>query len=107
MSYTEKEKQDIFNILDFTFQNPETRQGRISDLETIKGTSVTFFYTLIVPPRCGDGKRRYSPGEYLDYLISDPTLDILLENASAAHPNHIYSYSIGANGIIELRTTVK
>jgi plasmid stabilization system protein ParE len=107
MSYTEKEKQDIYRILDFTFQNPETRQRQIADLKSIGGDSVIFHYTLNPPPRCGDGKRRYSPGEYLDYLIPNPTLDVLLENATAADPKYIYSYSLGANGILECKVTTK
>lgn len=107
MSYTDKEQKDIYEILNLTFQNPETREKQLYDLETIGGGSVTYFFTITVPPRCGDGKRRYSPGEYLDYLISDPTLDVLLENASAADPKFSYSYSLGANGIIECKTTVK
>ena len=97
--YTDGEKKQIYDILHILFQNPETRSYQISELERIGGNGVSFHYTVAIPKVCGDGKRRYSPPEYLDYLFQNPMLDVMLETASAADPVYTYTYDLDSRGI--------
>jgi len=97
--YTDAEKKQIYSILDILFQNPDTRAFHLSELERIGGGSVIMHLTLTIPKTCGDGKRRYSPPEYLDYLFQNPTLDVMLETVSAADPVYTYTYDLDSRGI--------
>ena len=107
MSYTASEQEHINTILDITHQLEATRDMRISALEEIPGDTATIFFTMNVPSVCGDGKRRYHVAEYLDYLFSNPTLDVMLANASATCEKCTYSYTLSANGIFAFKTTLK
>lgn len=105
--YTDAEKKQIYDILHLLFQNPETRAYQISELERIGGNGVSFHYTLTVPKVCGDGNRRYSPAEYLDYLFQNPTLDTMLDTVSAADTVYTYTYDIDSRGIFTATTKMK
>lgn len=98
--YTDKEKEDIDFILDFSLLLDRSRQIHINNFNTkIDGDYIDTHYILKPPVKCGDGKKRYTPMEYLDYLFQDPSYDDMLEAANAKTTYQV-SYTLGMNGIM-------